>query len=137
MELTPEEIREDIIAQNITAHINAELKVIYIYKPKIINLQAAPWKFLLKYQVYKLIRCLLIALVNVQSYSGHTIHFFLCVRHLSTLTSAHHKQFHTIYIFSFIIVSSFLLKKKYMRFAFLFQFEEIGCRIASNACGGL
>jgi len=33
-------------------------------------------------------------------------------------------------------MSSFLLKKKHMREA-LFQFEEIGCRIASNACGGL
>ena len=36
-------------------------------------------------------------------------------------------------------MSSFLLKKKAYAgsFAFLFQFEEIGCRIASNACGGL
>jgi len=35
-------------------------------------------------------------------------------------------------------MSSFLLKKKAYAgsFAFLFQFEEIGCRIASNACGG-
>jgi len=34
---------------------------------------------------------------------------------------------------------SFLLKKKAYAgsFTFLFQFEEIGCRIASNACGGL
>ena len=36
-------------------------------------------------------------------------------------------------------MSSFLLKKKAYAgsFAFLFQFEEIDCRIASNACGGL
>jgi len=36
-------------------------------------------------------------------------------------------------------MSSFLLKKKGYAgsFAFLFQFEEIGCRIASNACGSL
>jgi len=36
-------------------------------------------------------------------------------------------------------MSSLLLKKKAYAgsFAFLFQFEEIGCRIASNACGGL
>ena len=33
--------------------------------------------------------------------------------HLSTLTSAHHQQFHTTtYIFSFVIMSGFLLKKK-------------------------
>jgi len=34
-------------------------------------------------------------------------------------------------------MSSFLLKEKTCAesFAFLFQFEEIGCRIASNACG--
>ena len=78
------------------------------------------------------------ALVSVQSYPGHTTHFFLCVWHLSTLTSAY-QQFHTTtYIFSFVIISSFLLKKAYAgSFAFLFQFEEIGCRIASNACGGL
>ena len=53
--------------------------------------------------------------MSVQSYSGHTTYFFLCVWHLSTLTSAHHQQFHTTtYIFSFIIRSSFLLKKKHM-----------------------
>jgi len=35
-------------------------------------------------------------------------------------------------------MSSFLLKKKHVgSFAFLFQFEEIDCRIASNACRGL
>jgi len=52
-------------------------------------------------------------LVSVQSYPGHTTHFFLCVWHLSTLTSAHQQQFHTTtYIFSFVIMSSFLLKKK-------------------------
>jgi len=36
-------------------------------------------------------------------------------------------------------MSSFLLKKKAYAgsFAFLFQFKEINCRIASNACGGL
>jgi len=36
-------------------------------------------------------------------------------------------------------MSSFLLKKKAYagNFAFLFQFEEIDCRIASNACGSL
>jgi len=36
-------------------------------------------------------------------------------------------------------MSSFLLKKKHVREAllFCFNFEEIGCRIASNACGGL
>ena len=36
-------------------------------------------------------------------------------------------------------MSSFLLKKKAYAgsFAFLFQFEEIGCRIASNTCEGL
>jgi len=50
--------------------------------------------------------------VSVQSYSGHTTHFFLCVSHLSILTSTHHQQFHTTtYIFSFVIMSSFLLKK--------------------------
>jgi len=39
------------------------------------------------------------------------------------------QQFHTTtYIFSFVIMSSFLLKKKHAgSFAFLFQFEEIGC----------
>ena len=52
------------------------------------------------------------ALVSVQSYPGHTTHFFLCVWHLLTLTSAHHQQFPTTtYIFSFVIMSSFLLKK--------------------------
>ena len=59
--------------------------------------------------------------------------FFLCVWHLSTLISAHHQQFHTTtYIFSFVIMSSFLLKKKAYAgsFVFLFQFEEIGCWIA-------
>jgi len=61
--------------------------------------------------------------VSVQSYPGHTTHFFLCVWHLS-LISAHHQQFHTtIYIFSFIIMSSFLLKKKHMRKALLFCFN--------------
>jgi len=36
-------------------------------------------------------------------------------------------------------MSSFLLKKKAYAgsFAFLFQFEEIACRIVSNAYGGL
>jgi len=61
--------------------------------------------------------------VSVQSYRGHTTYYFLCVWHLSTLTSAHHQQFHTTtYIFSFAIISSFLLKKKHTgNFAFLFQ----------------
>ena len=74
--------------------------------------------------------------MSVQSYLRHATHFFLYVWHLSTLTSAHHQQFHTT-IFSFVIMSSFLLKEKTCAesFAFLFQFEEIGCRIASNACG--
>ena len=61
------------------------------------------------YQVYKFKSavCLKVA-VSAQSYSGHTTHFFLCL----TLTSAHHQQFHTTtYIFSFVIMSSFLLKK--------------------------
>ena len=42
---------------------------------------------------------------------------------LSTLTSAHHQQFYTTYIFSFVIMSSFLLKKKHMRETLLFCFN--------------
>ena len=66
------------------------------------------------------------ALVSVQSYPGHTTHFFLCIWYLSTLTNAHHQQFYTTtYIFSFIIMSSFLLKKKkHMREALLFNLKK-------------
>ena len=72
---------------------------------------------------------------------GHTTHFFLCVSYLSTLTSAHHQQFHTTsYIFSFVIISSFLLKKKHMREALLFCFNLKKSAAESNrmfveACG--
>jgi len=46
----------------------------------------------------------------------------MCLTVLSTLTSAHHQQFHTTtYIFSFM--SSFLLKKKHMRKTLLFCFN--------------
>jgi len=67
-----------------------------------------------------------VALVSVQSYPGHTTHFFLCIWYLSTLTNAHHQQFYTTtYIFSFIIMSSFLLKKKkHMREALLFNLKK-------------
>lgn len=34
-ELTPEEIREDVIAQNLNGDASADLKVVYVYQPKI------------------------------------------------------------------------------------------------------
>ena len=55
---------------------------------------------------------------------AHNTLFFMIVWYLSTLTSAHHQQFHiTTYIFSFVIMSSFLLKKKHMRETLLFCFN--------------
>ena len=77
--------------------------------------------------------------MSIQSYSRHTTHFFLFVGHLSTLTGAHHQQFHTTtYIFSFVIMSSFLLKKSICgKLCFSVSIWRIGCRIASNTCEGL
>ena len=63
--------------------------------------------------------------MSVQSYPGHTTHFFLCV-----LTSVNINQctssaisYNNIHFFSFVIMSSFLLKKKHMREALLFCFN--------------
>jgi len=53
---------------------------------------------------------------------AHNTLFFMCLTHLSTLITTY-QQFHTTtYIFSFVIMSSFLLKKK-LREALFFCFN--------------
>ena len=53
--------------------------------------------------------------------SAHNTLFFMW---LSTLTSAYHQQFHTTTYFSFVIMSSFLLKKKHKALLFCFNLKK-------------
>ena len=79
------------------------------------------------YQVYKLKSAVALLISGISERTKlpwtHNTFFFMCLTPVN-INSAHHQQFRTTtYIFSFVIMSSFLLKKKHMRETLLFCFN--------------